>query len=114
MVHIDKPWGYEEIIESNANYVVKRLFMKYDACCSLQYHREKCETIYVLSGTLRILHGNNVDILTEVVLNTNEFITIPPMKLHRAYGITDCLYLESSTIQLWDVVRLQDNYGRCN
>jgi hypothetical protein len=27
-------------------------------------------------------------------------------------GMTDCLYLETSTNELWDVVRLQDNYGR--
>lgn len=27
-------------------------------------------------------------------------------------GIEDCLYLETSTPELWDVVRLQDNYGR--
>jgi hypothetical protein len=29
-------------------------------------------------------------------------------------GMSDCLYLETSTNELWDVIRLQDDYGRTN
>lgn len=112
MIHIDKPWGYEEIIENNAHYVIKLLFFKCGECCSLQYHREKHETIYVLDGILSVLYGDIESELTEITLTNNEFIVIPPMKIHRSYGVTDCLCLESSTTQLDDVVRLQDNYGR--
>ena len=44
---IKKPWGQEELIEINNNYVVKRLTMNKGHQCSLQYHEEKHDTIYV-------------------------------------------------------------------
>ena len=50
----EKPWGYEELLEQNDVYVVKRLFMKAGHSCSLQYHNKKHETIYVLSGKLAV------------------------------------------------------------
>ena len=112
MDRIEKPWGAEELLEHNEFYVVKRLFMKENACCSLQYHEEKHETIYVLSGTLKIIIGDTEDSLGDVILNAGEYLAIPPFKIHRMFGVTDCLYLESSTTQLDDVVRVQDEYGR--
>jgi hypothetical protein len=51
---IDKPWGYEELLECNDKYVVKKLFMKKGNSCSIQYHELKTETIVVLSGKLNI------------------------------------------------------------
>ena len=35
---IDKPWGYEELVELNDSYAVKFLFMKKGKQCSLQHH----------------------------------------------------------------------------
>jgi len=112
MIKIDKPWGYEELLEHNEYYVVKRLFMKEGHKCSLQYHRVKHETIYVLSGTLQVLLGDTVDKLISIDLTIGQFLVIPPEKIHRMIGVTDCYYLESSTNQLDDVVRIEDNYGR--
>lgn len=112
MKRIDKPWGYEELLEHNEFYVVKRLFMKEGHCCSLQLHNEKHETIYVLSGTLKIVYGDDVDNLNDIILEENEYYALQPKKVHRMCGVTDCIYLESSTNQLDDVVRLQDDYGR--
>ena len=42
---VKKPWGYEEHVETNERYAVKRLFMKKGHQCSLQYHKIKKETI---------------------------------------------------------------------
>ena len=39
-------------------------------------------------------------------------ITITPYTIHRMEGIEDSEYLECSTPELWDVVRLQDKYKR--
>jgi len=40
-------------------------------------------------------------------------ITIKPYIVHRMEAEDeDCLYLETSTNELWDVVRLKDNYNR--
>jgi len=109
---VEKPWGYEELIECNDKYVVKKLFMKTGHSCSIQYHKLKKETIMVLNGILKISTGSSLETLTSKLYNTGDTITIEPYTVHRMESIEDCLYTETSTNELWDVVRLQDNYGR--
>ena len=109
-----KPWGKEELIEYNDKYVVKKLFMKAGECCSLQYHELKRETIYVLSGKLKLYIGNSIDSLEERIMVANEYVNIEPYTIHRMEGIDDSTYLESSTNELWDVIRLDDKYKREN
>ena len=106
-VIIKKPWGHEELI-FNGSYVVKKLLMKKGCRCSLQYHEKKTETIVVLDGSLRIeLDGKKLD------LKTNETITILPFQEHRMSATeNDCLYLEASTNELEDVIRIEDDYNR--
>ena len=108
MTRIEKPWGWEEILENNTAYTVKRLFMQDGHQCSYQYHKKKLETILVLRGVLTIVLATE-----EIVLKEGEIKTIPPPQPHRmraSHG--DCLYLECSTSQLGDVVRISDDYGR--
>ncbi len=112
MTVIEKPWGSEELIEINNKYVVKRLTMLAGHRCSLQYHRLKHETIYVLSGVLKISRGNSIDSLSCGVFRAGDSITIPPWIIHRMEGIEDAIYLEASTPELEDVVRLADDYQR--
>lgn len=107
-----KPWGKEELIEYNDKYVMKRLFMKKGESCSMQYHEIKKETIYVLSGILKIYIGKDIDNLSEIILKKDDRITISPYTIHKCEGVEDTYYLESSTNELYDVIRLQDNYGR--
>jgi len=109
---IDKPWGYEELLEHNEKYVVKRLMMKRGHACSLQYHALKHETIYVLSGKLKIYSGVKVDEIEESIFLPHEVIAIPPLLIHRMEGVEDSIYLESSTPELDDVFRLEDRYNR--
>lgn len=109
---INKPWGYEELIEINKNYVVKKIFMKKGNACSTQYHELKTETIVILKGKLNIYIGNDMDSLTINEYNEGDYITIKPYTIHKMEGITDCIYFETSTIELWDVIRLKDDYGR--
>ena len=109
---IKKPWGYEELISKNKEYVLKKLFMKKGHRCSLQFHKKKHETIYVLSGSLKILIVRNKKKLKKKILKKNQSIIIKPMEIHRMEGVSNSLYLEASTPQLKDVVRLSDDYGR--
>jgi len=109
---IEKPWGYEELIECNDKYVVKKLFMKTGHSCSTQYHELKTETIIVLSGKLFIYTGESLDSLEKKEYNFGDTITIKPYIIHKMESIEDCLYLETSTNELWDVIRLKDDYGR--
>jgi len=41
-------------------------------------------------------------------------VTITPYTIHRMEGIEDSEYLECSTPELWDVIRLEDKYKREN
>lgn len=92
MQHIDKPWGYEEILEKNEFYVIKRIFVKKGHRLSKQYHNKKTETWIFPDGTIK---------------------HIPPKTIHRleAKG-GDLEILEVSTPELDDVVRLEDDYNR--
>jgi mannose-6-phosphate isomerase-like protein (cupin superfamily) len=109
---IEKPWGSEELIDCNDKYVVKKLFMKTGHSCSIQYHELKRETIIVLSGKLNIYIGNTLDNLDRREYLPGETITIHPYTIHRMEAVEDATYIETSTNELWDVIRLQDNYNR--
>ncbi|MBO0830846.1 MAG: cupin domain-containing protein, partial [Actinobacteria bacterium] len=82
---------------------------------SLQYHREKEETISVLSGAALVEHGPTADALTSQHFGPGDTIHLPPGTVHRIAAITDLTFAEASTAQPgWreDVVRLEDKYGR--
>ena len=111
---IEKPWGREEVIEINDKYMVKKLTMFAGHRCSLQFHNIKKETIYVLSGVLKIIQGTSQDALEEKIYRSGDTITIAPGLIHRMEGVEDCVYLEASTPEMDDVVRLADDYQREN
>ena len=100
------------MIECNDKFVVKKLFMKKGNACSIQYHELKTETIVVLSGKLNIYIGDKLENLKCVEYNYGDTVTIKPYTIHRMEAVEDALYIECSTNELWDVIRLQDNYNR--
>ena len=109
---IQKPWGKEEVIEINDKYMMKKLTMLKGHRCSLQLHNYKKETIYVLSGQLRIISGPDQNNLTGKVYTAGDSITIAPSTVHRMEGVEDSVYLEASSPEMDDVVRLVDDYDR--
>ena len=109
---IEKPWGREEVIEINDRYMMKKLTMWAGHRCSLQYHNIKQETIYVLSGKLRIYSGPSQEALASKIYGPHETITISPGVVHRMEGVEDSVYLEASTPEMDDVIRLKDDYKR--
>ena len=109
---IEKPWGREEVVEINKKYMVKKLTMWKGCRCSLQFHEYKTETIYVLSGRLKISLGHGQENLADKVYKAGDSITITPGVVHRMEGVEDSIYLEASTPEMEDVVRLDDDYNR--
>ena len=109
---IPKPWGQEEVLEINDSYMLKRLTMHQGKRCSLQFHKQKRETIYVLEGELRFIYGDSIDSLDSQVYKPGESFTVPSNSLHRMEGLTDCVYLEASTPEMDDVVRVEDDFNR--
>lgn len=80
--------------------------------CSLQYHEVKRESVYLLSGVLKVYVGDREDELDEIIMKPHDSITLNPFKIHRMEALEDSVYLEASTPELEDVVRLQDRYQR--
>ena len=109
---IEKPWGFEEMIEVNEKYVVKKLHMDQGHRCSLQFHEQKHETVVVLSGILKLVIGDSINDLQEVRMMIGDTVVIRPGVIHRMEAIETCEYLEASTPELEDVVRLDDDYKR--
>jgi mannose-6-phosphate isomerase len=109
---VEKPWGYELIWAKTGDYVGKVLHINQGHKLSLQYHRQKEETIYLQSGKMNLIIENDQGELTEVILSPGESHHIPVGKKHRMIALEDCDVFEVSTPQLDDVVRLEDGYGR--
>jgi len=112
----DKPWGYELIFAANeGQYIGKIIHVNTGGSLSLQYHREKEETISVISGEALIQYGSSADQLTDRNFGPGDTIHLPPGVLHRITALSDLVFAEASTADPgWreDVVRLEDRYGR--
>ena len=112
--HVDKPWGWEHILDLNASYCVKHLFVKDGHRLSLQYHERKRETLFLVSGRAELsLRANGTGEQT-LEMQIGEPQPIEPGTVHRIKGTGSegALILEVSTLELDDVVRLEDDYGR--
>jgi len=111
---IDKPWGHEEIWAETPRYLGKILAIRAGQRLSLQLHRQKDETIYVLRGTLRLTLENDAGVLETRDLAPGNSAHIAPGRRHRFEAIDACELCEVSSPEIDDVVRLQDDYGRAS
>jgi mannose-6-phosphate isomerase len=109
---VEKPWGYEIWWAVTDRYVGKILHVNKGERLSLQYHEQKEETCYVLSGSLLLVQGESEDSLAERVVGVGEIWHNAPGVIHTIEAVEDSDVLEASTPFLDDVVRLRDNYGR--
>ena len=109
---VEKPWGYELIWAKSDTYVGKILHINKGHRLSLQYHREKEETIMLYSGKMILIFENEKGELEEIPLSSGEAHHIPPGKKHRMIAVENCDVFEVSTPHLDDVVRIEDSYGR--
>jgi mannose-6-phosphate isomerase-like protein (cupin superfamily) len=109
---VDKPWGHEEIWAHTDKYVGKVLVIEAGHRLSLQLHREKDETIYVLEGSLRLhLEDDSGEVvIRDVPAGASQ--RIHTGRRHRFEAVERVRLMEVSTPELDDVVRLEDDYGR--
>lgn len=111
---VEKPWGYELVFALTEHYCGKVLVIRKGEQLSLQYHREKDETIYVYAGSIELEVGEPEGPLESRVAQPGEAFRLRPGVVHRWRALEDAVVLESSTPHLDDVVRLEDNYGRAD
>jgi mannose-6-phosphate isomerase len=104
---IDKPWGREIWYAHEDRYAGKVLEVTRGHALSLQRHAVKTETLYLQSGRI-LFHFNGTDFTME----PGQCITVRPGDIHRMEALEDSVFLEVSTPELDDVIRLEDRYGR--
>jgi mannose-6-phosphate isomerase-like protein (cupin superfamily) len=122
---VNKPWGSEIWYTRNipdVPYALKRIQMTTGHRSSLQSHRHKMETNYVIEGVATVLSGVmapedlsaviDVGQLTTTVHRPRSGWTSPPGELHRVIAQTDYTSIEVSTPELDDVIRWQDDTDR--
>jgi mannose-6-phosphate isomerase len=108
---VPKPWGYEIIFAHTDRYVGKILHINAGESLSLQYHERKEETLYLLSGRVRLTLRSGDDEAVRV-MEPGQSYHIAPYLIHRMEAIEESDIAEVSTTELDDVVRLEDRYGR--
>ena len=109
---VEKPWGHELIWAQTDRYVGKVIAIKVGHRLSLQYHERKDESIYVVSGVLRLHLEDGEGAIQVSDLGPGEYRHLPTGRRHRFEALEDCELIEVSTTELDDVMRLEDDYGR--
>ena len=109
---VQKPWGHELIWAHTERYVGKILHIKAGEALSLQYHRQKDETLMVLTGRMDLEHYGDGEAPTHTILEPRLPFHVTPGMRHRMTALEDTDVIEVSTTELDDVVRLEDRYGR--
>ena len=109
---IDKPWGYELLYALTDRYAGKILFIKKGNRFSLQYHKEKDESMHLFNGRAIMEIESETGQMENRELNPGDSIRVPPKTKHRIEALEDTTILEVSTPELTDVVRIDDDYGR--
>jgi mannose-6-phosphate isomerase len=109
---VTKPWGSELWYAHTERYAGKILRVDAGHKLSVQYHDEKDETSYLLSGRLLLEQGASAETMQRRDLEPGAVWRNAPGVVHTIEAIEDSVILEVSTPELHDVVRIQDRYGR--
>jgi mannose-6-phosphate isomerase len=109
---ITKPWGKEEWLALNDEYCYKRIYVNAGTRTSFQYHEKKLETTYIVSGQAEIWLENDAGEIEKKLMGPNDFYTVVPPKKHRVIALTDLIFMEVSTPEVDDVVRIEDDMSR--
>lgn len=109
---VEKPWGHELIWAHTDRYVGKILLIETGRRLSLQRHEVKDESIYVLSGRLRLTLEDEAGDLRTEELGAGAHRRVATGRIHRYEAVERCELMEVSTPELDDVIRLEDDFGR--
>jgi len=109
---VEKPWGYEIWLELNEFYVYKLIHMNAGNKSSLQSHKYKYETNYVIEGEAEVLLENDNGELESQIFIKGTGWSVPIGRKHRVIAKKDYTALEVSTPHLNDVIRYQDDFNR--
>ena len=104
----EKPWGAEVWLVYTPRYAFKHFFIENGKRLSLQKHTEKSETYFVASGEAAITLNDK-----KITAKAGDVIHVDAGTAHRIEASNgDVEIFEASSPELWDVTRLEDDYGR--
>lgn len=107
-----RPWGVYESIDNGHRYQVKRITVQPGARLSMQMHHHRAEHWIVVSGTARIINGEETYLITE---NQSTYIPIGQRHALENPGVIPLELIEvqsGSYLGEDDIVRFDDEYGR--
>lgn len=107
-----REWGEETLLVlSSGKYTMKKLYIKAGKYGGLQYHRQKDEASYIVSGRMILRYENEQGILVDKEVGPGDWFHFPNGCIHQEIAITDVLRIEVSTPHFNDRVRVEDMFG---
>jgi mannose-6-phosphate isomerase len=115
---VDKPWGREvwinyrnaeEVGDEEKRYVMKKLYIKKGTRTSFQYHEYKVETNFLIEGSVEAWFEDKKGHIDVKVLNKGSIWSIPAGVKHRIVTLEDIILIESSSTEVDDVIRIEDD-----
>lgn len=107
-----RPWGAFTILEEGRGYKIKRIEVKPGHRLSLQMHHHRSEHWIVVSGTAKVICGDQ-----EQILHSNQSTYVPQCTAHRLEnpGVIPLVLIEVQNGEYLgedDIIRFQDDYSR--
>lgn len=107
-----RPWGSFTILEEGRGYKIKRIEVKPGHRLSLQMHHHRSEHWIVVSGTAKVVCGDQ-----DLTLGSNQSTYVPQCTTHRLEnpGVIPLVLIEVQNGEYLgedDIVRFQDDYSR--
>ena len=114
LVHrtVERPWGNYTVLEKGARYKIKRIVLHPNAKLSLQTHHHRSEHWVVVSGTARVMRGEEM-----FDVHPNESTFIPISVKHRLENpgkipLQIIEVLNGDYVEEDDIERFDDAYQR--
>jgi mannose-6-phosphate isomerase len=107
-----RPWGSFTTLEEGKGYKIKRIEVNPGHRLSLQMHHHRSEHWIVVSGTAKVVCGEQ-----ELILSSNQSTYVPQCTPHRLEnpGVIKLVLIEVQNGQYLgedDIIRFQDDYSR--
>jgi mannose-6-phosphate isomerase len=107
-----RPWGSFTTLEEGQGYKIKRIEVHPGHRLSLQMHHHRSEHWIVVSGTAKVVCGDE-----ELILSSNQSTYVPQCTPHRLEnpGVIKLVLIEVQNGQYLgedDIIRFQDDYSR--
>lgn len=115
---VDKPWGREVWInyrsgenvgDEKKRYIMKKLYIKKGTRTSFQYHHQKEETNFLIHGSIEAWFEDQKGHIDKQILKAGAIWSIPAGIKHRIVTLEDIILIESSSPEVDDVIRIEDD-----